>query len=583
MIQRSFQIFTSWTFVVCVFVCLSISANAQDYKKKYESAKALFDAGSYSAAMVAFRPLSVYDKNNHYSEYASYYYAMSAYRLGYATVAKDQFIQLKKLYPQWEQIDEVNYLICKIYFEQGEYFQAMYIASLIKTPGFESDLTNLKRLNLAKIDDIETLRMMWEEHPSDAEVARVLVKRMSLLPSAEQDKALIDSLITLFNFSREEVIAVESKKPLLKESYNLGLIMPFLANTLDPSPVKKRNQLVLDLYQGMQFAADSLTKTGIKLQLLAYDNERNINTTRNLLNEEELKQLDLLIGPIFQEEAKPVQEFAKTNKVNLLVSPLSSNSELASFNPNSFLFQPSHERIGLHAAELAFNKSTKKSCMVYYGESAKDSVLAFNFIARAKELNMQVTLVQRVSIESTGSILSRLATATEFDEWKNPLQFSLKKDSIGCIFVASSNELVYSKVINSVEARKDSTLVIGLESWLNESSVDYSKYERIRVALASPNFTSLSSPAVLDFRKRYISRYGVLPTDYSAIGYEFVMVIGKILSRYGANFLDTMAQGDFVEGVLMQGFKMSAQRDNELVPFVMLKKGQLKVVDYETK
>jgi ABC-type branched-subunit amino acid transport system substrate-binding protein len=106
---------------------------------------------------------------------------------------------------------------------------------------------------------------------------------------------------------------------------------------------------------------------------------------------------------------------------------------------------------------------------------------------------------------------------------------------------------------------------------------------RVRVALASPNFTSLSNPAVLDFRKRYISRYGVLPTDYSTMGYEFVMVIGKILSQYGANFLDTMAPGDFVEGVLMQGFKMSAMRDNELVPFVMLRNGQLKVVAYETK
>jgi hypothetical protein len=231
--------------------------------------------------------------------------------------------------------------------------------------------------------------------------------------------------------------------------------------------------------------------------------------------------------------------------------------------------------MGRHAAELAAMKSKKKNCFVYYGDTPKDSVMAANFIVRAQELNLKVLYAQRVSNENSVSILSKLATATEFDEWKNPLQFSIKKDSIGCIYVASSNELIYSKVINSVETRKDSVLLIGQESWLDEGSVDFTKFDRINIVLAAPNFKSLANPAWFDFRKRYMNRHGVLPTDYAATGYEFIMVAGQLMNRYGVNFLLTTRPTDFIPGTLGGGLSISSQHDNLIVPFVALKGGKL--------
>lgn len=201
--------------------------------------------------------------------------------------------------------------------------------------------------------------------------------------------------------------------------------------------------------------------------------------------------------------------------------------------------------------------------------------MAANFIARAQELDIKVLFSQRVTNENSGSILSRLATATEFDEWKNPLQFSIKKDSIGCIFVASSNELIYSKVINSVESRKDSVLLIGHESWLEEGSVDFTKFERINIALASPNYKSLANPALHDFRKQYMNRHGILPSEYAASGYEFIMVMGQMMNRYGVNFLMTTRATDYIPGTLGTGLSISAQHDNLIVPFIALKRGQL--------
>ena len=574
MVKINFNRISFW-FLSIVLTLVVFTSSAQDFKRQYRTAKDLFVVGKYSEAMIAFKSCTVYDKENPYSEYASFYYAMSAYRLGYSSVAKDMLLQIKKLYPDWNQMDEVNYLLSKTYFDQKEYFQARVVMDQVKAPAFQSDLQNLKKVYLAQIEDPETLRMMLEDHPEDAEVAKILVKRLGQQPYHLQDTTLINSLIIQYHLSRKELISQVAVRPIKKDTIRVALIMPFLAATLDPSPVKKRNQIILELYQGMKLAADSLTHSGIKLSLLAYDNERSLDVTRKIVRERELKGVDLLVGPFFQEEAKPILDFSVSNQINVIVNPLTNNSDFVKQNPYSFLFQPSHETIGRSSAEIASTMAKKKNCFVYYGDTSKDSVMAANFISRANELNIKVLHAQRISAENSGSILSKLATATEYDEWRNPLQFSLKKDSIGCIFVASSNELIYSKVINSVETRGDSILVIGQEEWMDDGSVDYRKFERIMIALAAPNFKSLANPAYQDFRKRYVNRHGILPTEYADAGYEFIMVMGRVMNQYGVNFLQTIGEGVFVPGSLSSGLMLSTQRDNHVVPFISLRNGQL--------
>lgn len=561
-----------------LFLCL-FQATAQDFKRQYRQAKDLFEEANYSAAMEAFKALTVYDQANPYPEYASYYYALSAEKLGYASVAKDMLLQIKKLYPTWDQLNEVNYWLCKIYFEQGQYFQGLLIASQITDPAFQSGINNLKRVYLAKIDDIETLKMILEEYPSEKEAARALVKLLGKQPIHLQETELINSLLIKFDLPREQLITVEVPKPILKETYRVALIMPFLAASLDPSPVKKRNQFVLDLYDGMKLAADTLSKMGIRLELLAYDNERNNNVTKKIVGYEELKTADLIVGPLFQEVTEPIQEFALANQISLSVNPISNNSDLIGKSPFAFLFQPSHETIGIRSAEWVARNVNRKTCMVYYGEGVKDSVMAFNFIKRALELGVNIVYAEEVRGETSVSILTTLASATEYDEWKNPTQFKLKKDSIGSIFVASDNELIYSKVINSVETRRDSIIVVGQESWLQETSVDYSKFERTHVTLSSPNYRSMTSQAYADFRRKYLQKHGTLPVEYASIGYEFVMTLGQILAKYGSNFTQTMPPETFTPGTLSLGYQWQENRDNGKVPFITFNLGKLVVTD----
>jgi hypothetical protein len=566
---------------IFLFSLLLICSNhlfSQDFKKKFRKAKELFKDEKYSESMDAFGPLSVYDKDNPYTEYALFYSALSAQRLGFATVAKSQFGLLRKLYPQWPQINEVNYWLAKLYFDQAEYFQALSVAHAIQDSSFRPSLDSLKRYHLSTIDDVETLKMVLEENPGDSEAARALAKAIGKQGFTHPDLPLLDSILIKYNWPREEFITTPLTRTIFKERYRVALLLPFRLSTLEPSPERKKNQPVLDLYQGIRLAADSLDRAGIHLDLLSYDTEKSVEATKGILAKEELKSADLIIGPFFADEAKAVQEFSQTNQINLIANPVSNNSDFLGDNPFALLYQPSHETIGKKSAEMVAAKVPNKNCLVYFSDSPKDSVVAFSFIKRALELGIKVVYAEEVRKETSAGILETLATPTEYDEWKNPLQFTLKKDSIGSIFVASDNPLIYTKVINSVETRGDSVLVVGEESWLEDSSIDYGKFERTRVAFAAPNHCPVDRASYLNFRKIYLKRHGVLPPENALKGYELLMTLGRAMVKYGVYFQDGLLLDGPMPGVLTAGFWLQPTRDNGSVPFVSFAKGELKEV-----
>ena len=112
-------------------------------------------------------------------------------------------------------------------------------------------------------------------------------------------------------------------------------------------------------------------------------------------------------------------------------------------------------------------------------------------------------------------ILSTLATPTEYDEFRYPKQFTLKKDSLGSIFVASDDALIYAKVISSVETRGDKIVVVGSESWLDQNTVDLEKFQTLPLVLVAPNFAAAEIHATIAFVKKYIKKHGRTPSGFS--------------------------------------------------------------------
>jgi len=565
-----------YTFLICFFVGMVslVDVDAQDHKRQYRTAKEFFNDERYNLAMEAFKPLTVYDKSNIYVEYASFYYALSAYHQKFNSVARDMLLQVKKLYPDWDQQPEVNYWLAKIYFDQRQYFQAMQVLKEYPALSGQNNVQVMKEHYLSKIEDVETMRMMWEEHTEDITVGKALAKAISKQPFLEQDSRLLDSLVTKFKFNRGEFAASLKPVNVYKEQYVVSLLFPFLAKTLEPTTATKVNQSILDLYLGMKMAQDTLMKQGIKIDLRSYDTERSLAATASLLELAELKNADLLVGPLFQNQTKVVQDFSINNKINM-ISPVSNNTDFLGENPFALLLQPSNEIIGARSAEWVSKNVYNKNCMVFFGESAKDSVTAKSFLRRANELGLNIVWAERVSKDNSGDIFKKLATPVEYDEFKNPIQFELKRDSIGSVFVASDDPIIYTKVISGVDTRADSTVIVGNETWLNNAAANFATYERLHLTMAAPTYSSHSNPNYKVFRKEFVRRHGVLPTEFSKVGYEFIWFVGNCLKKHGVYFQDGLRNQGFYPGYLFKGYDFRDARSNQYVPFIRFRSGEL--------
>lgn len=546
---------------------------AQDARRQYQSARQHYDDGLYSLAFEGFRPLLVYDKNNPYYIYANYFYALSAYHLGYKTIAKDVLVQITKLYPDWPGLDDALLWLARLHFEQADYFRAIELLKPIADPAARDLSLDMTREQLGKVQDREILRMLLEENPDNRAIARLFLKKV-ITEFTPIDQPLLDSLLTAHQFDRADFKIPDAATAAKKDKYVVSMLFPFLASTIQPTPQPKPNQSILQLYQGMKLAVDSLNNAGFPIELRAYDTERNTEKLKAVLAADELKNSDLIVGPLFPEEYPLVRQFSTANRINM-INPVTNNSDYVAGNPFATLYQPSFETLGRKSADWVAANIKNKNCLVYYGESVRDSVLAFNFIKQALKAGVQVRLAQEVRKETAFQIVTTLATPTEYDEFKNPIQFTLKRDSIGSIFVASDDPLIYSKVVNSVQTRDDSTQVVGSESWINSESnaISFDNFERLGIVVWSPNYYPAQSSEYLAFARKFVRRHAQFPTQSARIGYEFMMVYGQVLHRYGTYFQPGLLRDGALRGPFQDEYELGPGQDNLRVPFVQLFEG----------
>lgn len=564
-------------FALLALATLPVSGQT-DYSRQYQNAKDLFRQGQYNLAMESFKPLIAYDQKNQYAPYASFYYALAAHKQGYDAVAKDMLLQIKTIHSKWDKMPEVNLWLGTLYLEGKDYFQGLKILDNIEDKRLGETVRGIKRQHLAEITDVETLTMMLEEFPKDEVVARRLASVLAQNLSDDENKKALEDIIARFKFEHADFIP-EAPKTFHKDRYSVAILLPFMLDELDASPGKKRNQIVLDFYEGIQLAVDSLNRTSAPpISLHAYDTDSGLDYLKRILTTDELKNADLVVGPLYPNENSIVQEFSMQQQVNT-VNPFSNNTDLVEGNPYAFLFQPPSEAIGTRAAEYIAAHGRNNLAMVFYGGSEKDSVLAASFVQKASSLGVNVVASKRIGKEEGAKIIEILATPTEFDEFNFPSQFTLKKDSIGSIYVATDDPLIYTKVISGIETRGDSILVVGSENWIDDTAVPFEKYQTLGIVFTAPNFVAIDNPRRKAFIEDFLRAYGKVPSKLSVLGYEMMLFFGHQLQQNGVYFQDALNNSAFIPGYLFQGYSYQYSRGNQLVPLVTFRNGVVTLID----
>ena len=588
-------------------VLLFAAGYGQSNQAEYLEAKRQFSLENYQAAKLAFRDLT---SDQTFGEYASFYYALSAYRNEEVKLALDMWKQMVMNNASWDQIDEVNYWLAHVSFEQQDYDKAFDFLKVLPT-----DLRELVVQQHVASLDVSELRKAYEQDPDNPQIASLLLGAMSQGSFGDRDIELITFLSEKFDLPAS---GSKSNLPeIFKEKYSIAVVLPFMFESIEnPQPVLK-NSIIWNLFQGMRLAKSDLSNEGIEVELFPYDTRKSGQITSQLVENGQLDEVDVIVGPLYSGPNSVISSYSVENEVTM-INPLSSNSELIGDNPFAYLFMPSYETQGREAAKFVAKKyNDNKKTFVFY-ETARDSIVAKAyldelerhgfFVVRFEQLSRESAqqldftekyevrldhTFSREEIDSIQLIPGRLVKSKPLrnaqngslikDEEGNVVnmlyeeRFSVETDSIGHIFVATSSKSLANNFISLSEVRVDTIEIIGYNNWLDFSTISFKQLERLEITFINSTYFDRERSAYQEVEASFIDAIGREPDLYHLIGYELVYQLGNLLEKNGRYFQKGLNEYSLIEGRVMQGLKYGPFNDNQIVPMTQLK--DLKLVN----
>lgn len=563
---------------------------------RYKNAKELMDLGKFRLAMQAFEPLTSSFESNRYAKISSFYYAVSAYNDGQKYVARDMFLQVTKKYPTWEKLDEVNLWLANIYLQEGDFKHGLTYASFIKNKEIISAASELKK-NYLKNLSLNELDSLIQIYPSDKSIASNLADKIIEQPIDEQDRGYLENIVSVFELDKTKYRVEEILKSTKKDKYNVAVMLPFMLDEIRNNTMHLSNEFVIELYEGILIGIADLKNKGVNVSVHLYDTKKDSSATARITKLNELKHMDLIIGPLYPGPVKVISDFAFDNQINM-INPLSGNSEIIGNNPFAFLFMPSSETIARQSAEYISNTIENKNAIVFHGDNDRDSSFAYIYKQEIEARGFNVFYIQGIAEEQGKTILDVLTNtmtiefdASEFDSLviKDKVEGNLRitekdylviqPDSIGHVFIASNNPSLIANAITGLETRGDTITLLGSERWLDQRIISIGGLDRLNTLFTAPTFIDETKPKFEGLNSIYMESFNAYPTRYFYIGYEVMMTFGKMMDKMGNLFQFDPAINDFISGELFSGTLYGSENSNQNVPIVQFKDAELVIAN----
>ncbi|MHA6247637.1 ABC transporter substrate-binding protein [Pontibacter sp. CAU 1760] len=544
---------------------LTLPAQAQDEATRYSNGKILVQQQRYDLAMAELLPLT--DASSPYAPEASYFYALAALRNKQPDVANQMLQQLQNQHPKWEGMADADYLQANVLFEQEDYARALSRLQELKGSNLEKDAEALKYTYLRNLNSRPTFERLLKEHPSDKAVGRIFADKLVGGWYRLQDRQLLEDLVSRFNLDRNRYL---SKQALSGKTHRVALLLPFqLSQNL--SQTARKNQFVTDMYAGMKLAQDSLKQQGINVELFAYDTGADTSSVKRVLELPEMKQMSLLIGPVFKSTAKVASKFANEQNITI-INPLSQDLEMVQGRDHVFLFESAVATQARQAATYAYQNFSPKTAAILFENTKDDTTFAYHYRKQFQKLGGKVKVYRKVSSQNT------TATATAFK--------GINLQDIGHMAVFSDKMTAAVNATSLLQSKAPKMPLITYDKWLDIGQISLRQLDNLEVYFISPKYIDQQNPAYKSFRKAYLKQYNLPPSIYAYAGFEMLYYFSTMLQQYGPQFDQQMMQLGNKPGVLYAGFGYAAPdkqqptaKDNQYVPILKLENLQLQVVN----
>lgn len=318
------------------------------------------------------------------------------------------------------------------------------------------------------------------------------------------------------------------------KNIRIAFLLPFMLDQAKKELALERFQ---NFYAGALLAIQSAKEKGISFEIYTYDTDKTEEKMTEVLNNSELKIMDLIIGPAFSNQVDLVANFAKESKIKTLI-PFTSKVPDIENNPYLFQFNPGSDTELKYMFEL-INGKLKNIHFVFaevQGVSPLDD-------GKIREESLKIELArQRKSfgiIELGSSENINFSSELKKGE-KNLIIFDTDK---------YSNVNAYIKALLSTSSEYD---IVLFEQYSWNSQIE-KKPESIYI---SPFISNLNEQLVDEYNTRFDQFFGKDVTNdsprYDILGYDLTNYFITYINRFGSKFDTKIGSVHSIPGIQSQ-------------------------------
>jgi len=411
---------------------------------------------------------------------------------------------------------------------------------------------NFNRLKKGTILKIPTKKWFEQVYAPTKEPVKEEIEKKKVFRSIEDSIAYADCISYKYYVN----------KPMLK----IGLLLPFdvadskKVNIIteendDGEEVEKereekiisyKSKVFVEFYQGVLLALDKLKKEDTNIELYVYDtNSDSTDKVTEILRKPEVAGLDMIIGPAYALELKPVADFAAIHGIKIIY-PFSTINPLLKTNPEIFQVSPVDTLLfDVMEQEMLKNIQGKRIVVIRTGDNSVYEKKLSNELKEKIFWNSFKNGVQPDYVEYR-YVQGELHSLEEL----------FRKDAENIIIIPSKNEAYVSGIVTTlagiVKRNRINTVLWGLPDWLRFQSLKPEDIHQLNGHIFSYYSFDYNDAGTQAFIKKYRQWYKTEPmpispyfqkasvksnfSRYGAWGYDVSYYFINALKTYGKNF-----------------------------------------------
>ncbi len=360
-----------------------------------------------------------------------------------------------------------------------------------------------------------------------------LKKVNSKLPNklSKGDKILIPSLKPVIADTPVQTITPVTPVNSSNTVAQIAVLLPFMVNEKEK---KQERDRMVEYYEGFLMALNDAKSAGFSADVYVYDTKASDAEVKNILSKSEMKKMNLIIGPAFDEQVKILSDFSLANNIPLVI-PFTSKNDSYQSNPN------------IYQVNIPQNYLYTEVCNAFVKEFRNYNVILLNATGISND-KADFTDALTSALKQAGISYKNVTMTTTNADAVDAALSSNKSNIIVPSFSTSTSLEKVLPQIKKLKEKKSSEIIrlFGYPEWQTYSKVVRLNYlHPIDTYIYSTFYASLSSSATSTFREDFAKTYSkdIKPTfpKFGLLGYDTGKYFLGAIQKYGYNFQNSIS------------------------------------------